>query len=126
MEAAGAAGAAVAEGAAADDDADVAEGAAAVDDEWTALLHRSAPPAPASPVDRYLAANTADGEDAVAWWYARRHHYGWLAEQAIRLLLAFPTSTEVERVFSHGRHLAPHLRARLAPPLLEALLRLRF
>ena len=105
----------------------VARAAAAARGEWQIWARRGAYRPPQLPVvEQYLRAEPMEPDGCpVAWWAARRSTYGWLSEVAIDLLLPDPTSTEVERVFSGGRHLVPHLRARLCPELLEALLRLR-
>ena len=83
-------------------------------------------------LQRYLAMDVEDVKDALMWWYERRTAFPRLSRMA-RDYLSIPgkfyfsiswslslitfliaTTVDVERVFSHGRLILPHVRSRLA------------
>lgn len=75
------------------------------------------------PVARYLGGGAMETKDPLGWWSDRRDEYGWLADAALTKLIRLPTTTACERSFSQGRRHSTHLRGRLRPKVLSALVR---
>ncbi|KAJ3002262.1 hypothetical protein NUW54_g5941 [Trametes sanguinea] len=73
-------------------------------------------------LDAYLKAEPEDITNPFQWWYRRRRVYPRLARMAMDYLSIPATSVDVERVFSRGRLLLPHVRNRLSAQTTRALL----
>ncbi|CDO72042.1 hypothetical protein BN946_scf184943.g77 [Trametes cinnabarina] len=73
-------------------------------------------------LDIYLKAEPEDVTDPFSWWYACRHAFPRLSRMALDYLAIPATSVDVERVFSRGRLLLPHVRNRLGSQTTRALL----
>ncbi|EPS92667.1 hypothetical protein FOMPIDRAFT_1104140, partial [Fomitopsis schrenkii] len=84
-----------------------------------------APPKPtkhANELDSYLAADIVPCTDPVAWWHENRLRYPSLSRMAISYLTIPATSVDVERIFSRGRLLLPHVRNGMSARSVRALL----
>jgi hypothetical protein len=82
-------------------------------------------------LDHYLAMDTEDVKDGLMWWYEKRVAFprlscmAWdylsipgmcttIPESTLTLIFCpLATTVDVERVFSHGRLVLPHVRNRL-------------
>ncbi|TFY73221.1 hypothetical protein EWM64_g10791 [Hericium alpestre] len=78
--------------------------------------------APQDELTRYLTAATENVPDPILWWKTHKSLYPRLYHMAIDYLTIPATSVAVERLFSCGRILIPHLRNRLSPQTIRALL----
>jgi len=83
-------------------------------------------------LQHYLALDVEDVTDALKWWYERRGLFPCLSRmardylsipseqcllisvQGAKSLVPVATTVDVERVFSHGRLVLPHVHGRLA------------
>ncbi|TFK82771.1 hATC-domain-containing protein, partial [Polyporus arcularius HHB13444] len=72
--------------------------------------------------DRYIAEPTVFTKDPLGWWWERRREYPRLSRMAIAYLTIPGTSVDIERIFSRGRLLLPHVRNGLSARSIRALL----
>ncbi|PPQ97651.1 hypothetical protein CVT26_002435 [Gymnopilus dilepis] len=63
-------------------------------------------------LDRYLATPVEDVKDALMWWFERSEAFPLLSHLLLLIVLE-ATTVGVERVFSQGRLVLPHVRNRL-------------
>ncbi|TFK82096.1 hypothetical protein K466DRAFT_454575, partial [Polyporus arcularius HHB13444] len=78
-------------------------------------------------VNRYLAAPTIHTQDPLGWWWEHRPEYPHLSHMALSYLTIPGTSVNVEpinveRVFSSGQLLLPHICNGLSAHSIHALL----
>ncbi|TFK79581.1 hATC-domain-containing protein, partial [Polyporus arcularius HHB13444] len=73
-------------------------------------------------LDRFLRSPIVPTEDPVAWWWDNCREYPRLSRMAMAYLTIPGTSVDVERVFSRGRLLLPHVRNGLSSQSIRALL----
>jgi len=73
-------------------------------------------------VDDYLRAPVEAVIEPLRWWTNNRFVYPHLHRMALDYLSIPATSTAVERVFSHGRHILPFTRNRLSASTIRAYL----
>jgi hAT family C-terminal dimerisation region len=73
-------------------------------------------------LDEYLRQAVENVANPLKWWYANRSRYPILHRMALDYLSIPATSTEVERVFSQGRHLLHFTQNSLSPSLFRACL----
>ncbi|TFY67078.1 hypothetical protein EVJ58_g1873 [Rhodofomes roseus] len=84
-----------------------------------------APPKPAKVADElvaYLASDVEAVQDPVRWWYEHRRTYPNLSWMAISYLTIPATSADVERIFSRGRLVLPHIRNGMSAQSIRAVL----
>lgn len=73
-------------------------------------------------LDAYLAQPVEYVDDPLVWWTLKKIIWPNLSRMALDYLLILATSTDVERVFSHGRVLLTHTHNRLSAQMLRALM----
>ncbi|KAF5364882.1 hypothetical protein D9757_015275 [Collybiopsis confluens] len=73
-------------------------------------------------LDRYLMDSCVPTENPLHWWLMNRKVYPNLAKLAVSVHTIPATSVAVERSFSQGRILISHLRNRLRPTTIQALM----
>jgi len=70
----------------------------------------------------YLSSDPLQVDDVLTWWFKRRDQFPCLSRMARDYLSIPGTSVDVERVFSRGRLVLPHVRNRLSAQSTRALL----
>ncbi|EPS96244.1 hypothetical protein FOMPIDRAFT_1082196, partial [Fomitopsis schrenkii] len=73
-------------------------------------------------LDAYLGVDIVPCMDPVAWWHENRRTYPNLSRMAISYLTIPATSVDVERIFSRGRLILPHIRNGMSAKSIRALL----
>ncbi|KAL1937246.1 hypothetical protein VTO73DRAFT_13915 [Trametes versicolor] len=73
-------------------------------------------------LDIYLEADTEEVDDVIAWWWRHRDVYPNLSRMDLDYLSIPGTSVDIERAFSRGRIILPHLRNGLSANSIRAIL----